>query len=343
METFDALLSRRARELPDAPAFTFLEQGEEPGAALTFAALERAARSVAAALEGRAGERALLLYPPGLDFVIAFYGCLYARVIAVPAYPPDPNRLERTLPRLQAIARDAEATVALSIAGIPRALLPDLEWIATDALPERAPSVPASLLRARPADLAFLQYTSGSTRTPRGVRITHANLADNARAVAERFAIRTGAPTVSWLPTYHDMGLMNGVLMPVHTAGHCYLMSPLEFVRRPVRWLRAISRFRAEYTGGPNFAYELCVRRIPAEQRAELDLGAWTTACNGAEPVRASTLRRFVEAFGPSGFRETTFAPSYGLAESTVYVSSRPQGTPLGILDVDAAALAAGS
>lgn len=342
LETFSALLSRRARECPDAPAFTFLADGETPSATLSFAALEQAALAVAARLSGSPGERALLLYPPGLDFVVAFYGCLYAGVIAVPAYPPDPARADRTVPRLRAIAADADATWALSTAAVcalGEALLPGLVsdgWIATDTLP----MVQAEPPSPGPGDTAFLQYTSGSTRAPRGVKITHGNLWDNAGVIARRLGIRDGATTVSWLPVYHDMGLMNGVLMPVWTAGHCVSMSPVDFIRRPVRWLAAMSRWQAEYTGGPNFAWELCVRRIRPEQRATLDLGAWRTACNGAEPIRASTLERFVEAFGPCGFRATTFAPSYGLAEHTVYVTSCDHTEAPRVLVADAAALA---
>ncbi|NUP08242.1 MAG: fatty acyl-AMP ligase [Polyangiaceae bacterium] len=349
-QTLAAQLSRRARESPDARAFTYLDGGEEVGGTLSFAELEQRARSVGAALRGAEGERALLLYPPGLDFVVAFFGCLYAGVVAIPAYPPDPGRLERTLPRLRAIAANARATIALGTEQVclaAQALRPfapelaDARWIATDTLSEVSDAIEPAPLR-RGSELAFLQYTSGSTRAPRGVMITHANIADNAAAVARVTGLHEGATTVSWLPLYHDMGLMNGVLMAVHAGCHSVLMSPVDFLRKPSRWLAAISRYRAMMSGAPSFAYELCARRVRDEERRGLDLACWSVAYNGAEPVRASALGRFADAFASCGFRPEAFAPAYGLAESTVYVASRTLAGKPRVSMFDAHALADG-
>ncbi|HSN85622.1 MAG TPA: AMP-binding protein, partial [Thermoanaerobaculia bacterium] len=273
-----ALLHRRATEWPEREAFVFLADGEEEGARLTWAELEDRARAIA--LELRAslapGDRALLLYPPGLEFIAAFFGCLYAGVVAVPAYPPRLN--DRAQTRLRAMARDAEPRAALTtstiLAGLrslpPLPELAALRWIATEELAGADPDLPEPDAEA----VAFLQYTSGSTATPKGVMVTHANLLHNERMIGEAFAQDEDSVVVGWLPLYHDMGLIGNVLQPLHAGGRCVLMAPVAFLQKPLRWLAAISRYRGTTSGGPNFAYELCARRIGPEQREGLDLSS---------------------------------------------------------------------
>jgi acyl-CoA synthetase (AMP-forming)/AMP-acid ligase II/acyl carrier protein len=328
-QTLVALLARRARDQPAKLAYSFLGDGERETARLTFAELDRRARDIAARLqaEGCASSRVLLLYPPGLDYIAAFFGCLYAGAVAVPAYPPDPARLSRSLPRLDAINRDAACGAVLTtgpIRELAKALLDqapglrDLPWIASDqiagGLDWRDPGITA-------AHVALLQYTSGSTGQPRGVVLSHANLLHNQQLIRQAFRTEADAPIVGWLPLYHDMGLIGTVLHPIYLGVPAYLMSPLAFLQRPLRWLQAITRFRGGYSGGPSFAFELCVRRISAAERRELDLGAWRMAFCGAEPVRAATLERFSTTFADCGFRREAFHPTYGLAESTLIVT----------------------
>jgi acyl-CoA synthetase (AMP-forming)/AMP-acid ligase II len=332
-ETLIELLRRRALEAPDQRAYTFLLDGETAERPLTYGGLDRQARRIAALLQSlcHEGERALLLYPPGLDYVAAFFGCLYAGVIAVPAYPP---RNDRALPRLQAIIQDAGATLVLSTEAILSKMdsmfkrapeLRLLKWMATDVLTEDGEKVwrdPA----IHPEHLAFLQYTSGSTGTPKGVMLTHRNLLHNEAAIYDRFGHATDSVVVSWLPTYHDMGLIGGMLQPLYGGFPCILMAPASFIQRPLRWLQAISRYRATTSGGPNFAYDHCVRNITPEQKAELDLSRWALAFNGAEPVRRETMDRFAAAFAPCGFRREAFYPCYGLAEASLIVSGGRKG-----------------
>lgn len=346
-QTLVDVARERASAHPERIAYVYLREGEDEEARLSYAQLDRRARAIAAALEaqGLAGERALLLYPPGLDFVTAFFGCLYAGVTAVPAYPPHPARLERSLPRLAAIARDCGAAAALSTqpvceaaaawAGAPDvaksgASLAALRWLATESLGEAG----ASHWRERaaaPDALAFLQYTSGSTGSPKGVMVTHANLLENERFICRAFGQDEQTVVVGWLPVYHDMGLIGNVLQPFYVGGLSVLMPPLAFLQRPARWLSAISRYRATTAGGPNFAYDLCVRKIPDSVRAGLDLSTWRVAYDGAEPVRAETLDRFAEAFAPCGFRLEAFFPCYGLAEATLLVTAAGGREPLRI------------
>jgi acyl-CoA synthetase (AMP-forming)/AMP-acid ligase II len=351
-DTFVSLLDARASATPDAPAFTFLPDGEAEGPRWTYADLAARAGAVATALRESTspGDRALLVYPPGLDFLAAFFGCLCADVVAVPAYPPEPARLARTLPRLRAIVADAHPSAVLTTglvraaADLVAAQAPELAvppWLATDEL---APIAPAGARAAvAPDDVAFLQYTSGSTGTPRGVMVSHRNLLENIRLIVRGYGLREDDEVfVGWLPVYHDMGLIANLLTSVRLGVPCVLMSPADFLRRPMRWLRAIDRYRGTTSGGPNFAYDLCVRRSTPEERASLDLSSWRVAFNGAEPVRASTLRRFADAFAPARFHADAFSPSYGLAETTLYVSGGTKQGPPRELALDADALARG-
>jgi acyl-CoA synthetase (AMP-forming)/AMP-acid ligase II/acyl carrier protein len=341
------LLRQRAEESPDRVGYTLLRDGElDDTVSLTYARLDEQARAVAAWLQARVapGERALLLYPPGLDFVAAFYGCLYAGVVAVPAYPPRPNRRD---PRIDQIVLDAQAKVALTTravrAGLDGLLAEDpalsaLVWGATDDLPAelaggwRPPAVGADTL-------AFLQYTSGSTVAPKGVMISHANVLHNAEDLYVGTRVEDTNVLASWLPHFHDMGLMSGIVEPVYRGFAVYLMPPASFLQKPVRWLEAISRLRVTHSGGPNFAYELCARKIPAEQRASLDLSCWSLAFTSAEPIRKQTLELFAETFAPCGFRAEAFYPAYGLAESTVKVSAKRVGEPPAYQTVQVSAL----
>jgi acyl-CoA synthetase (AMP-forming)/AMP-acid ligase II len=328
-----AMLRARVERGADTLAYTFLADGERESESFTYGELDRRARAIAVTLDDRgvgAGERALLLYPPGLDFIAAFFGCLYRGVIAVPAYPPHPAQVARTAPRLVGIATDAEISVVLAttaVASTRRVVarfapsLDQVQWIATDALDDTVAGRWQEPRIDRDS-LAFLQYTSGSTAAPRGVMISHANLLHNlgyADHVEENDATSV---SVSWLPVIHDMGLIEGVLQPVYAGYPAYLMAPAAFLQRPIRWLQAITRFAATNSGGPNFAYDLCVRKITPEQRESLDLSTWRVAYNGAEPIRRDTLVSFHQTFRDVGFRWRSFYPVYGLAEATLVVSS---------------------
>lgn len=334
------LLRRRADQTPDREGYLFLTDGEDKALSLTYGALDRRARAIAVQLQSRAaeGERVILLFPPGLDYIAAFFGCLYAGVVAVPAYPPQRQRM---LPRLMAMLTDSGAKLALTTPEI-RALvarlceplsemkgLTSLHWLLLERTEEgmeagwKRPEITA-------ASLAFLQYTSGSTGTPKGAMLSHGNLLHNQRMIQRGFGHTDASAVVGWLPLYHDMGLIGNVLQPLYVGFPCILMPPAAFLQRPLRWLQAISRYRATTSGGPNFAYDLCVEKISAEQRASLDLSCWRVAFNGAEPVRSATLSRFVEAFGPHGFSRGAFYPCYGLAEATLFVSGgAPSDPPL--------------
>ncbi|MET0626705.1 MAG: condensation domain-containing protein, partial [Pyrinomonadaceae bacterium] len=336
------LLRARAQATPDRLVYTFLTDGDAEEEHLTYGQLDARARAVAGWLQraGARGRRVLLLYPPGLDYNAAFWGCLYAGAVAVPAYPP---RLNRSLLRLRSIVADARASVALTTP----AILSRLEQLC-----EQAPEL--SALRwgsvAEPGDgdgredwemtdvsaetLAFLQYTSGSTAAPKGVMVTHGNLLRNEELIRRAFGQTEESVIVGWLPVYHDMGLIGNVLQPVYVGARCVLMSPAAFLQQPARWLRAISRYGATTSGGPNFAYDLCARKVGEEERARLDLSSWTVAFNGAEPVRAETLERFATAFAACGFRREAFRPCYGLAESTLLVTASAAGRAPSVLEV---------
>ena len=344
------LLRQRAAYRPHDRAFTFLVDGEHEELNITYAELDRKARAVGAWLmdRGMTGKRALLLYPSGLDFITAFMGCLYGGAIAVPAYPPRKNR---SVERIEAIAADADAAVALTT----RDVLDRFESLGTTApsLDHLTWQVDSELDLTwgdrweRPDidgdTLAFLQYTSGSTGTPKGVMLSHENLLHNSLRIMQAFEITRSQSGVFWLPSFHDMGLIGGILVPLYGGKFNVLMSPVAFLQKPLRWLQAISRYRATISGGPNFAYELCVRKTTPEQRAALDLSSWSLAFNGAEPVRAETLDAFCEAFAPCGFRREAFFPCYGLAESTLMVTGGMKFEPPVIRTFDAGSIETGA
>jgi acyl-CoA synthetase (AMP-forming)/AMP-acid ligase II len=322
------LLCYGATHQPNQIAYTFLTDGEIEESSITYQELEQQARLIAAHLHflGISGERVLLLYQPGIEFIAAFLGCLYAGVAAVPIYPP---RRNQRMTRLQAIAADAQATVALTtmsvLANIKKSFaeepeLATLQCIATDNITSnyaenwQAPTLSESTL-------AFLQYTSGSTSTPKGVMVSHGNLLHNQQMIQTAFGHTEKTVVLGWLPFHHDMGLIGNVLQPLYLGRPCILMSPMAFMQKPIRWLQAISHYRATTSGGPNFAYDLCVRKITPEQRETLDLSSWEVAFNGAEPIRAETLQQFSATFNSCGFRPQAFYPCYGMAETTLIVS----------------------
>ena len=347
MTTFAEILRDRAAADPGHTIFTFLDHDRSEAAALSFGELDRRAREIGAMLQGRglAGERALLVFPPGVEFIAALYGCVYAGTAAVPCPPPDPGR-KYAGPRMQTITGDARpaivlttAATAASIGEVLGAAAPPLS--VTDAALE-ADAEDWTSPATRPDDVALLQYTSGSTAVPRGVMVSHDNILDNCEFIAEGFEFDDSSGGVMWLPPYHDMGLIGGMFSPVHSRRPMTLMSPVSFLIDPLGWLRAISDRRATTSGGPNFAFDLCVRRSTPAEREGLDLSCWQTAYNGAEPVRPETLDAFAEAFGPFGFERSAFYPCYGLAEATLMVTGPEHGRPPRILSADTAALERG-
>lgn len=323
--TLVELLARRAGEHPDRIAFRFLTDGEIRAQTLTYAELDLQARQVSAELTKRAapGDRALLLHAPGLDYITSLFGCLYAGLVAVPALPP-PN--SRPIAPLSDLIADTGARVALASDGIASRLqrrltssgVPALDWVLPPD-PKEMFSAPSSAVTD--ADLAVLQYTSGSTTAPKGVMLSHGSLMSNVRMLAEHLGANHEDRLVAWLPPYHDMGLIGAILTPLYVAGEAILMAPAAFLQRPLRWLEAIARYGATISGGPNFAYDLCIRRSSPSDRAQLDLRKWRVAFSGAERVRQNTIERFTEAFGGAGFTREAFCPCYGLAEATLGVS----------------------
>lgn len=309
-------------------AYTFLPKGETEEITITYQQLDEKARAIAAVLQSMEanGQRALLLYQPGLEFIAAFFGCLYAGVIAVPVYPPRRNHHGN---RMQAVVSDAQATIALTTTSVfnhientlkSETALANLSYITTDLIG----SDKASDWQYPQVDkntLAFLQYTSGSTGTPKGVMISHENLLYNEEMIQQGFGHTSDTIFVGWLPLYHDMGLIGNILQPMYLGIHCVFMPPTAFLQKPIRWLQAISRYKATTSGGPNFAYDFCVQKIKPEQLEGLDLSSWEVAFSGAEPVRAKTMERFTKTFAKCGFRQEAFYPCYGMAETTLFVS----------------------
>lgn len=320
-------LSYRAEDSPDHTSYTLLNAGED-GETLTFRELDLRARAIAARLQqlNARGERALLLFPAGIEYICAFYGCLAAGTIAIPAYPP---RMNRNLERLEAILKDAEPSVVLTTATVFRQMqshfaesphLANLNWIVSSEIsPAEADGwIDPQLTRD---SVAFLQYTSASTSKPKGVIVSHGNILHNQVLMKEAVQHTPQTVAVSWLPLFHDMGLISVVLASLYNGMHCRLMLPADFLKKPRLWLEAITRYQGTFSGAPDFAYQLCVDRISPEQRQGLDLSSWTVAYNGSEPIRASTLQAFTKAFAPCGFRPEGLFSCYGLAEHTLFVT----------------------
>jgi phthiocerol/phenolphthiocerol synthesis type-I polyketide synthase C len=346
--TLVEVIEERAARHPDQRALTFLADGSDQEVPLTYGELRRRALGIAHRLAGVAspGQRAAILCPPGLDYLCAFFGCQYAGVTAVPLFPP---LRSRKLERLEAVLGDADVSCGLITASAlrqERSLVgadgpfPNLHWIAADEVEPAAASASVPH-RPVPTDLSFLQYTSGSTSTPRGVMVSQRNVLTNLRYFQEWGVLAPETCAVEWLPLFHDMGLVSA-LYALYIGAHLVLLSPLHVVQRPLLWLAAISRYRAVFSGGPNFIYDLCCRKVSAEQRRDLDLSSWRLAFTGAEPIRASTLEKFTELFGECGFASGTFLPCYGLAEFTLGVAGAPAGRPPLIRRVRRADLGAG-
>lgn len=322
------LLQWRAHHQPNQQAYTFLINGETETLHLTYADLDCQARSIAAYLQSiiPCGERAILLYPQGLEFIAAFLGCFYAGIVAVPAYPP---RRNQKMSRLQSIVADAQPQIVLTTTSLLGTLkqgfdqishLKTLKTVATDALgnDQAADWNPPPIEQDT---LAFLQYTSGSTGTPKGVMVSHGNILHNSECIKQAFELSSDSVSVTWLPSFHDMGLIDGIIQPLYTGFLGILMSPAAFIQKPIRWLQAISHYQATHSGGPNLGYELCLQQVTSQQQQSLDLRHWCSAYSGAEPVRQQTLEQFITQFTSCGFEPQFFYPCYGMAEATLMVS----------------------
>jgi len=331
------LLRQRAGRDPEGIAYTFLDAGEREGRSVTWGDLDLESRAIGAAVAATVapGSRVLVMLPPAVEFASAFLGVLYAGATAIPTYPPSGSRADRTSARIRGMVADADVNLVLSNGSVIgrrsqiEMLIPQLAgipWLNIDDTDLVSPAdwVPP---RCGRSTLALLQYTSGSTAAPRGVMVTHANLLHNLAHTANLARYTSESVAVSWLPVNHDMGLINGVLQGIHSGSRTIQMAPAAFLQRPARWLQAISRYGATHSGGPNFAYDLCARRLSEEDRAGLDLRTWELAYNGSEPVRRSTMENFMRVFGPHGFHWTSFRPGYGLAEATLVVTSDRAGT----------------
>ncbi|MEL4894157.1 fatty acyl-AMP ligase [Crocosphaera sp. Alani8] len=323
------ILRYRAINQPKKKAYTFLKDGEKELISLTYEELDIQSKNIAKRMLvlGTSGERALLLYPPGIEFITAFFGCLYAGIIPIPLYPPKRNQ---NLLRLQSVISDAGAKISLTTQNILDNIekhfinTPDLaalSWFTTDNYKD---SLTESWYppQITPDSIAFLQYTSGSTGNPKGVMVTHENLLVNSADIDRGFEHNSDSVIVTWLPTFHDMGLIYGVLQPLYKGIPCYMMSPATFLQSPVRWLQAISKYKGTHSSAPNFAYQLCANKITPEQKETLNLSSWKVASNGAEPVRADVLEHFSQEFASCGFNSTAFCPAYGLAEATLKVTT---------------------
>ncbi len=323
-ETIIDVLRQRAELTPHKRVFLFLDKGERAGASLTFAQLDRRARAIGSRLAalGATGKQVLLPNPPGLEFVANFFGCLYSGAVAVPACSSLLSA--RKHDHLQTIVQDAEVEfiLAASSESLTSIAGEELTLLASDEVPETE-AAEWSPTDCKADDVAYIQYSSGSTSTPKGVVISHRNVMCNQQMLQQAFRTSDDSVIVSWLPHFHDMGLVGVIQRAVYVGMFGVLMAPIEFIRRPVQWLHAISKYRASISIAPNFAYDLCVERVKDEAIGELDLSCWEVAFNGSEPVKAETMKRFAEKFGKTGFRAENFYPCYGLAEATVFVSGR--------------------
>ena len=338
------ILQKMAIAKPNATAYIFLEDGENKEVKLTYKELEDSVKAIALRLQSSVekGSRALLVYPynGSLDFIKAFFGCLYAGVVAVPCHPPM-NRL--TTAEVQTRLVDAEAAIVLS----NTELLPQLQkqfsstcsslqWLDTTKI---TTANNYSVPEIDSDSLAFLQYTSGSTGEPKGVTIAHRCLLQNQEMLRLAFGHHENSVGVGWLPLFHDMGLIGNVIQTVYLGACCVMMSPVSFVQKPIRWLQAISKYRATTSGAPNFAYDLLCDRVSESQLKQLDLSNWKLAFCGAEPVKETTINRFSDKFATCGFKKAAFYPCYGMAEATLMITGGDYRQPPTIKYVDKIAL----
>ncbi|WP_338523865.1 fatty acyl-AMP ligase [Pseudomonas batumici] len=341
-------LDSHSERYPEKAAYIFLSEKLFPEKTLTFAQLRVEARQFASRLMivTQVGDRALLILPAGLDFIIAFFGCLYAGVVAVPLCPPNKRRSQRTL---QGIIDDCSPRLVITHKALGNSFRDQhqpetLSWIemddlADDLLPAGCPDYPV----LDDQSLAFIQYTSGSTSSPKGVMVTHSNVVANQAMIHQAFGHDETSCVVGWVPHYHDQGLIGNILQPMFAGATSILMSPVTFMRWPLRWLQAISLYQAHSSGGPNFAFEACIAALEREPDVELDLSTWKIAFNGAEPVRQETLNKFQAAFARFGLRREAIYPCYGLAECTLQATGGAKGNAPVMLSVDAQALRDGN
>ncbi|MBU2651612.1 MAG: fatty acyl-AMP ligase, partial [Bacteroidetes bacterium] len=322
------ILKYRAEQTPEQTAYIFLKDGEDDEEKLTYAELYGSAMHIAGELikAGARGERALMLYPPGLEFVTALFGCLYSGVVAVPAYPPRKNR---SLNRIRSIVADSGAAIVMTTEQIHQTFLKNfqdveelknLQWVET-LVEKKANSDTEKYFVPETDDVALLQYTSGSTGQPKGVIVSHQNIMRNSEFLRQCFELSTSTVSVNWLPSFHDMGLILGVIQPIFTGFTVVLIPPVAFVQKPSRWMKAITKYKGTHAGGPNFSYDLCVEKTTDEEKDRINLVSLNTFYNGAESVRQNTLLSFTDAFSKNGFELRKFYPTYGMAETTLIIS----------------------
>ncbi len=346
--SYVALVRERVRAIPDQTAFVFLRNGEDEHSRITYKQLDTRARAIAAKLQqmNLEGERALLTYPSGIDFITGFFGCLYAKVVAVPAYPPTKTRGTE---RIEAIVNDSGAKIAMTtqeeLDSVLKnrkikedAFIHQMETFTTESIPDEMAEqwVEPELNHDT---LAFLQYTSGSTGNPKGVMVSHGNILWNCKALRMAYKPQKGIITLGWLPMFHDMGLIGHILAPISFGGTNVAMPPNSFLEKPIRWLRAITKYKSNLSAAPNFAFDHCVDKIKEEELDGLDFSSWQAATNGSEVVREETLERFTKRFAPYGFKRETFYPNYGMAEATLMISAGTPNTEPKILFLDGPAL----
>ncbi|MGE5382547.1 MAG: AMP-binding protein [Omnitrophica WOR_2 bacterium] len=326
--TIPEIIQARAILTPERIAYIYLKDGEEDKDVITYKELDKSARIIAQRLLeiNAKGERALMLYHPGTDFIKALYGCFYAGVIAVPAYAPRKNR---SLDRIKTLVVDSGATIVLCVTEIHNLFersfsdfeeLKSMQWVPTDQCLTTEPEM-IELALPLPTDIALLQYTSGSTGLPKGVMVTHQNIIRNLEFIRQCFSLRPESVSVSWLPSFHDMGLIDGVIGPCYNGFTGVLMPPVAFIQKPVRWLKAIMKYKGTHGGAPNFAYDLCVEGVQFEERQNLDLSSMETLYCGAEPIRKDTIDRFIKTYSEYGFRANAMFPCYGMAETTLIIA----------------------
>lgn len=344
------ILQKRAIQTPDSTAYVFLKDGKTHDDCLSYQQLEEKVKAIASSLQSYAtsGSRAMLMYPQGLEFIASFLACLYTGIIAVPVPAPEALRLKRVLPRLQSIAIDSQSSLILTTSKLAPQVekicarvsqLQSITILTTDTICLKDPSDISN--NASQERLAYLQYTSGSTSSPKGVMISHRNLIANLDAITQAVYTHVrDSKSASWTPYFHDYGLVKGLLQPLYMGIPSYVISPVTFIKRPVRWLEAISQYGITHSGAPNFAYDYCVSEIKPKHLDDLDLSTWRVAHSGAEPIRPSTLEAFSQKFEPYGFSHECFYPSYGLAEATLMVTTKKKGESLLFLDASTQELA---
>ncbi|MBZ5482863.1 fatty acyl-AMP ligase [Priestia megaterium] len=328
------LLSHKAMIHPEKVVYTFLSNDNQDETNITYQELHMYAQQIAAYLQhlGLEGQRALLMYPSGIDYVKAFLGCIYANVTPVPVYPPG---LSRNMERLKAIMDDSATNIILTTTQLHSKISfhfsdelsnMNLKWIPIDDISHDHRDQ-WSQPKVDKESLAFLQYTSGSTSSPKGVMVTHGNILHNEAMIKAACQHNEDTVMLGWLPMYHDMGLIGNILQPLYLGAKCVFMSPMDFLQKPFRWLSAISKYKATISGGPNFAYDLCLKKITDEQKMQLDLSSWEVAFNGAEPVRYETIQKFARAFKDCDFKLNQFFPCYGMAEATLFITGNEKLT----------------